>query len=302
MKKAILMLAAALCLEASMGAQTITRNKDFASFDDIQVSNAFQVKLVESNSYLAEWTVDGNLEEYVDIYLRGKTLYIGLNEKSMPKELAKSLKAKGASPVLRVTVSAPSISTLNVSENAVFDAPGFTIKTQQFSLFAGDNAKIASLTVSARKLNVNLSKKAAATVSAETPDISLQTENSSLLNLTHTSDKMDMALSGSSSINANGNCKELHISAKGSSKATVAGRGETLEIDGQGASSIDAINFTVLEATANMNNGSFWVNATADLNLDLKGGSEVVFASKPDVNIINVVKSSVIRYENAKKK
>lgn len=51
---------------------------EFADFNNVNVSSAFTVDVSHSNSYSVSITANENLLDYLNVYQRGKTLYLGM--------------------------------------------------------------------------------------------------------------------------------------------------------------------------------------------------------------------------------
>jgi len=69
-------------------AQTRTIEHEYSEFDAISVSDGFKVSFVESDGYSAKFKVNDAFESYVQCYVKAGTLYIGVDDKSIPKEVA----------------------------------------------------------------------------------------------------------------------------------------------------------------------------------------------------------------------
>lgn len=75
-----------------------TQTFDFSSFDNLEISNAFQVEITESDSYLVEVTVDDNLVDQLQIEQQGATVKIGLKPLTIASRA--DLRARVALPAL----------------------------------------------------------------------------------------------------------------------------------------------------------------------------------------------------------
>ena len=307
MKKNILSaIIAIFCVTVSglsLPAQTVNRSQEFASFDAIQAGSSFQVRLVESNRYAADWVVDAVLEEYVELYVKSHVLYISLNEKAVPKEIQKSYKGKNApDPVLKVTVFVPALSSVVLTDQASLDAVGYYSEVKDFALTATDNTMVTNLSVVADACSASLSRKASVSAEFRADKVALQLEHSSLLVLKQTASEMAIQSSGTSSAAISGDCKSVSVQSKGSSKVSLAGEGEQLSVQGQAGSELSATNFTIATAQVDLNGAKAWIQAKDELTVDLKGGAELIFSGDPKFNVNGISRSSLTRYENAKKK
>ena len=64
--------------EVTGSLNTATWEYEFADFTNIEVSSAFTVYVSKSNSYSVSITANENLLDYLNVYQRGDTMYIGL--------------------------------------------------------------------------------------------------------------------------------------------------------------------------------------------------------------------------------
>lgn len=86
--KSLFMAISAIALTSAVSvAQTRIIEHEYSEFDAISVSDGFKVTLVEKDGYNAKFKVSDALESYLECYVKGGTLYIGLDDKSIPKKL-----------------------------------------------------------------------------------------------------------------------------------------------------------------------------------------------------------------------
>ena len=150
------MAAAVLFSAAAVStAQVRTIEHDYSAFDGINASNKFKVTVVFSENYSAA------LESYVQCYVKGGQLYIGLDEKNIPKDLKKAYKGKNASePTLNAVVNMPVLNSLTLSDEAAFMNTS-TINSDNFTLTLNDETSITNLSILAGKsATLNVNKKA----------------------------------------------------------------------------------------------------------------------------------------------
>jgi len=127
-----------------------TEEYNFSGFNKVDISNAFEIEIVQSSSYSVTITVDDNLFEYVDISKAGETLRIGLTTVTLLGPT--TLKAKVAMPELRglelsgatrgtasgfsstenLDIEVSGASSLDLSQIAVGDGCGFWYQWCQY--------------------------------------------------------------------------------------------------------------------------------------------------------------------------
>ena len=130
-------------------AQTRTVEHEFSEFDAISVSDGFKVTMVEKAGYNAKFKVSDALESYIQCYVKAGTLYIGIDEKSVPKEVKKSFKGKNSDgPVLEATVYVPVLNSVTLNDNSTFSSDG-SLSSNDFKLSLSGTSSITNLHVSA---------------------------------------------------------------------------------------------------------------------------------------------------------
>lgn len=295
-----LLVAVTLCVASVVSglAQTRTIEHEYSEFTSIVASNGFHVNLVKDEIYATRLTVDDALESYVQCYVKAKTLYIGLDDKNIPKDLKKSYKGKNASdPTLVVTVYAPSINALTLSTEATFSA-NYTIAVPSFNLNLSDNCSVNNLSIEAPKsVNLTVAKKAnISSVDIKTGRLEVSASGNGIITGQISVDAISVISTNSAEVSFNGNMKNSEINASGSSKILLTGRGDKLAVSGKGVSSkVDASGLSVDEASVDVSGVSVLVNADKTLELNLEKAAEVQYSGDPDIEIVKIQNSSVIR-------
>lgn len=295
-----LLVAVTLCVASVVSglAQTRTIEHEYSEFTSIVASNGFHVNLVKDEIYATRLTVDDALESYVQCYVKAKTLYIGLDDKNIPKDLKKSYKGKNASdPTLVVTVYAPSINALTLSTEATFSA-NYTIAVPSFNLNLSDNCSVNNLSIEAPKsVNLTVAKKAnISSVDIKTGRLEVNASGNGIITGQISVDAISVISTNSADVSFNGNMKNSEINASGSSKILLTGRGDKLAVSGKGVSSkVDASGLSVDEASVDVSGVSVLVNADKTLELNLEKAAEVQYSGDPDIEIVKIQNSSVIR-------
>jgi len=287
---------AAFCL--SSAAQTSTDTKEFpAGFTGIEVSDDFEISLKTGETCSVTWSVDAVLKDYIEVYVKGQVLHIEFNRKGMSSELKKTYRGKNApKPTLNASITVAELRSLTVTDNVVVNAYNEDFYGDSFSLTASGASKINNLGVASGSAKISLSKNAQAKVTVYTnKDLTVSTGNSSVLNLEQESNTLSVSASGSSNVTIAGNViKGCDVS--NSSVVTLNGSCPSLSVKSQSGSAVtDATAFQVKEANITMSgSGQVSVSPTDILKLDIKDGT-VNFSNDPKVEIVSIVKASVIR-------
>lgn len=281
---------------------TVTKTHEFAIFEGIEISNSFEATLALSDEYSAEWTVDEALGNYVEVYVKGKVLYVGLTKDGV-SYVRKNYKGKDSpDPVLKVTISMPEFKSLTLKDNSVAHALGVTFKSDKFDLNLTDKSSASNLELEVEgAFTAEISKTAKADINVTAKSIAATTENSSSLVMEQFSQALTLNSSGSSSQSVKGDANNVAVKTKGSSKIFLSGTGAEIQLEGQGSSVFNGIDFSVKKAVATLGGSTVLVNAEDEITIDIKSGSQVIFSGDPAIKIVDVSKSSITRYENVKK-
>lgn len=291
-------------LVAQAQSQTTTKTNDFVSFDNIEVSDDFEVTYQVSDAYKVVWTYDTVLSDLISVYVTGQTLYVDFNRKGMSSELKKTYTGRKApKPVLKATVYAPFFSGLTLNDNAVFNGNGGHIDPARFTLVMTGKTKLSDLIVDADVCSVTAGKDANATLTVNAEEISIKTEKSALVNMVLQSDRLNIDASGSSAISLTGDTGDIVSTSQNSAKVSMNGSAETIRHDGKGTSELDLISAPLQTADLVMANASkIYVNVYDTLKVDLKGNSSVIFDGKPQIEVVNIISSTLMHYTGSKRR
>lgn len=284
-----------------------------SDFTSVSVSNDFEVTLDKGDCGV-RLTVDNALSPYVQVYVRAKTLYIGYDDKSVPKDIKKLYKAKNASaPTFRAVVTMPEINAITMADNATLTSavefPGDFLQVT-----VGDKTQIKSLAVLATTASVTMTKNAQAVLSLKADDkIEITNDGNSNLKLSANTGTLTVNGNGNATIsigaetpvanvNGNGNAK-LALAAKadnitanaiGNSKIVLSGETVALGVRGEKNGDIDADGLITKDVVANMNgNSKATVSSAETVDATLLGGSTLFYSGSPVFKIGRIVKSTL---------
>ncbi|MCR5408699.1 MAG: DUF2807 domain-containing protein [Bacteroidales bacterium] len=284
-----------------------------SDFNSVSVANDFEVTL-DKGECGVRLTVDNALSPYVQVYVRAKTLYIGYDDKSVPKDIKKLYKAKNAAqPTFRAVVTMPEVAAITMADNAsITSAVEFPGEFLQLTL--GDRAQIKSLSVIATTAAITMTKNAQAVLSLKADD-KIEITNDANTNLKLSANTGNLTVNGNgnttisigaetptANVNGNGNAKmalaakaeNINVNAAGGSKIVLSGETLNLSVRGEKNGDIDADGLIVKDVVANMNgNAKATVSSAETVDATLMGGSTLFYSGSPVFKIGKIVKSTL---------
>ena len=298
----------------SLHAQTTTLEREFSEFAGIEAANNFDISVVKG-PYGVQLTVDQLIADCVVSYVKGKVLFLDLDEKAIPKETKKIYKGKNVPPpVLRAVVYLPEgyIESIKLKDSATLSATS-EMNSNKFDVDLAGTSSIKALTVATGTAEISLSKKSTAvlTVNAE-KNLRVNAEGSSSIKLTQTSGELsvksanssvsiisgntgdlDVTSAGSSQVQITSELKKADIDAANSSKVTLTGKVEKLQARGSNNSVIDASGMPAQKAIAQISNGEMTVNVSEEIKVELVSGASLYYSGDPDFKIVKIIKSTL---------
>lgn len=291
----ILTIASSFCLFS----QTRVISHKLSPFTGIEASDDFKVSITISDSYNAKLTVDDALESYVQCYVKGGTLYIGLDKKAVPKDLKKQYKGRNAAgPTLVANVQLPLLKSITLQDEAEFSCPS-VIAAQDLTMNLGGSSSAGRLRITGKSFKLTVDKNAKFTegrVSVE-EDMVISCDSKGKADLEYQSENLLVTNGGSGEITLKGSADDkVSVTTSGSAKTTLSGSSKELELTGKGTSGVvDASDHEADSASLAVTGVNASVKAMKNLELDLGRGAEVYFFGNPEINIVRIQNASVIR-------
>ena len=200
MKKAIVAVLVAVLLTSGLSAgcvghgeagsgNLVTEEFEFSDFTRVEVGGAFEVEIVQADSYRVSVTADDNLFEYIKVSKQGETLKIGL----------KLLPLRPLFTTLRAEISMPQIYDLDLSGATKGTVSGFS-STENLDTELSGASSLNLVEMSAGDVEFELSG-----ASRASGDITA-------------SGDARLNLSGASSVQLQGSASDLVIDASGASR------------------------------------------------------------------------------------
>ena len=304
MKKFFIVLLTAVAVQFVALADNSNRKVDLNDFSGINVTDGFNVVLRSGMGYSVSLDVDTRLYDYCHATLKGSTLNLEVDEKSFPKELKSQLKKSTEKIVLDAVVTIPSnaeINSINVEDESTLDISTDINMKGKMSITISDNAKVFGLNVSdASHVSISTSKKAQLDGNVNSKELTVKTANSSDVHLDAKSNKVEIDAGGSSNVVISGSSDEATVSASNSAKVNLGGSIDKLKVNGKGNSEVDAGSLKLDEAIVELNSSDCTVAAQRILSVSIQNNSTLVFDGKPEIDIVKVLNSSIIRASDAK--
>lgn len=313
---AVLVLAPQPVRAQSLAAQLADKEIPVSEFNGINVSNDFEVSLARG-AYGVRLTVDKDLQPYVEVYVKAKTLYLSFDEKSVPKEIKKLYKGKGGlTPVFRAVVYTPEIKSIALNDNASFIGVDEFL-SPEFELTAAGKSQVKNLALNATTAKIILKKNAQAILSVKSDrGVEVSTDGNANLKLTFSGNELAVNSDGSSVVVASGPChsmnlftsgssqvsvtsetEKVNVTCEGSSKVILSGKGDNLTVKGTRSSSVDAYAMPFNEVDANLaNSSSVTTSVSRRVDATLVGGSSLYYSGSPEFRIGKIVKSTLAPY------
>ena len=317
LKVVIGMIAFALVFSFSAAAQSSGQLEEkeipLSEFNALNIEDDFEVTVAQG-AYSIRLTVDSELAPYVEKYVKAKTLYISYDEKSVPKDIKKLYKAKGAQdPVFRVVVYVPTLEYITLADNVTLTGTD-TFLAGKFTLELKDKAQVKMLTVNAQSAKIDMKKNSQAALTLTTErsveveaegnanlkltldakELVVKSSNSSIIAASGKARNVNLSTGGSSQVNVSVQTDRAEITAEGSSKIILAGDGEDLKLKASRSSSLEAVNFRAQNLDADMSGSAVAnVDIAKNIKATLVGGSALYYTGSPSFTIGKIVKSTL---------
>lgn len=192
----------------------ITETRDFQDFDQIEISSAFKVEIVQSDAFNTQITADDNVMERIVTSQVGNTLRISLDNVGFWNR-----------PTLEARIALPDLSAVRLSGATKGTIVGFK---------------------STDDLTLELSGASTLNGEIESGDTRIRTSGASKLSLVGAGDSADLAASGASTMAMEGfQIRDAKVKASGASNTTVNVTGR-LDAEASGASRISYVGNPVI--------------------------------------------------------
>ncbi|MFC1932507.1 head GIN domain-containing protein [Chloroflexota bacterium] len=217
----VAVLAAALlpgCEVARVG-NVVTEEKDFTDFTNVDVEGAFEVKIVQADSFKTTISADDSFFDYIAISKVGDTLKIYLNPRHTFTDFtlgAKTLKAE---------ITMPALHGLRLSGATRGTITGFK-SSEDFSLDISGASSLDMIDIEVGDAEFEISGASKATGDMKANNAEFEVSGASKVELEGSANNMILNASGANDINlADFPLDNAEIDLNGASEATVNAKG-----------------------------------------------------------------------------
>ncbi len=218
MKKIILTIASALISLGAFAQSQVVNEHDYSSFTGISLSEFLDVVINPSGRYTVRVTCDSRIEDYVSAYVKGGVLNIGIDTKSMPKDVKKlynSASSGSKSAVFsapKIEICLPSLSDLTVEGNTTVRCDA-TVNGGDMTVTLKKGAVITNMVLSAGTLAIDASQKSEATMNVEASSMNVTASKSATVNLNATVRRCIVNGSNSATVEIYGSTDYLSVAS-----------------------------------------------------------------------------------------
>ena len=178
----------------------VTKKINISTFKSIEVGSFFEVELVPSNSYSIEVTCDSDLEEKLNVAVKGSTLVVTMkNGVSSNNGLKRAFGKKV--PVLRAKVTVPTLDGIELNGSAELTIAG-DIKTNRLEIDLSGSSELTMSNVIASEVDIDASGSTSIQSTVQSSTVEVETSGSADVNLVGSANDLIIESSGSSSIKA----------------------------------------------------------------------------------------------------
>ena len=218
------------CAGANAGPET-QRSFNFTDFNKVEISSAFQVDLVPSDSYCISITAQEKLFDHIKVSKSGDTLQI-----SMQWSFGTWLSSWGYHrPKARITM--PTLAELHMSGASKGTAKGF--KSPNDITITVSGASSLDIDIEANASSIEVSGASHTKGMLKSGDAGITVNGASSIDLTGSGNNLDINVSGASRAILEGySVRNANVTVSGASRATVTVDSK-MTVELSGASSLD---------------------------------------------------------------
>lgn len=253
---------------------------EFASFTGIEAEGSCEIHISKGETYDAELNVPKDIENYVQVYVKGGNLCVSLDTKNMDPEVKKVYKKQDSRiPLFKVYVTMPTVKSIKVTDDVQVYAENAQVNASKFDLSASGQSKVSGLYLTSKEATLELSKKASVKASFSGNELLTNTENNSVLEIVAE------------------NVKTVTTKLAGSSKVTLTGTMSKLEVKSSGSSELNASAADPSNVSLSMDGSStVYVYTKGELSIEMKGAN-LYYKGKPSIDIVAVKNASINKFD-----
>ena len=275
---------------------------ELPAFSRIVLGGEFSLDIRYGKQYRARMAVEELFSDYVQFNVVDSTLTVTMDERKVPGEVRKLFRGKDSrSPEFRVEVTMPETlrelqlegrASLASADDLVFDASAVAVRLS-------DNARIASLSLKADRVQLELDRRADATLSVACDSLFVNQTGGSNLDLTQRTAASVLAVSGNATLVVRGETGLLKLDTKGFSKSILNGKAPVARYVVGAATQVNAVSLENARSFVEASGigASLTVAATDELTVDLSSNASVFFLNDPTIRVLYLKNASLIPYD-----
>ena len=264
--------------------QIVEKTYDFKDFTNVEISNAYQYEITQSDNYSVVVSTPESLVDHLDIHISGNTLYIGMKFVLF------------SSSNLKITITMPQLINLSVTGACNGTATGFDSNSNLEIYLSGASRLDANFKAGITKLDIYGDSRITGNLTAADTEIILS--GASDLNMTMQTGNMVITASGSSDIRGSLQAADCQFNLSGASTCNISGAAGKTIIAASGASDFISSGFTVQTADVKLtgaSDASIRVNGT--MNVDISGASTLNYSGNPTIGKIDISGASKMSHK-----
>lgn len=262
----------------------VEKNYAFQDFTDVEISNAFQYDIKQSDTYSVVVSVHENQIDRLDIHQSGNTLFVGM--KFVPF----------STPDTRIAVTLPQLNKLIVNGDCEGNATGFTSNSDLAINLSGASRLAADFQAGTTKLDVSGDSRITGDLTSADTQIILS--GASRFDMTLKTGKTEIDASGDSEVRGSLHALDCGITLSGASICELIGSAGNGVIVASGDSNLNSPDLTLQSADVKLtgaSEASFYTNGM--LNIDINGDSTLNYYGNPSIGKTNISGASKLNHK-----
>jgi hypothetical protein len=281
---AMLLAGCSAIFHTSGTGQIVEKTYDFKDFTNVEISNAYQYEITQSDNYSVVVSTPESLVDHLDIHISGNTLYIGMKFVLF------------SSSNLKITITMPQLINLSVTGACDGTATGFDSNSNLEIYLSGASRLDANFKAGITKLDISGDSRITGNLTAADTEIILS--GASDLNMTMQTGNTVITASGSSDIRGSLQAADCQFNLSGASTCNISGAAGKTVIAASGASDFNSSGFTAQTADVKLtgaSDASIRVNGT--MNVDISGASTLNYSGNPTIGKIDISGASKMSHK-----
>ena len=281
---AMLLAGCSAIFHTSGTGQIVEKNYDFKDFTNVEISNAYQYEITQSDNYSVVVSTPESLVDHLDIHISGNTLYIGMKFVLF------------SSSNLKITITMPQLSKLSVMGACDGTATGFDSNSNLEIYLSGASRLDANFKAGITKLDISGDSRITGNLTAK--DTQIQLSGVSILNMTLNTGNTNINVTGDSDIRGSLNAGDCRFTLQGVSTCELTGAAGNSLISAEGDSNLNSPGLTLQSADVTLDgasNASIYTDGT--LNIEISGASTLNYSGNPTIGKIDISGASKMNHQ-----